>query len=789
MRIPNVITRALNIGGSESVRHERSQYLRENGFEVIDLGTADRAIDLVRHWKPDLILVSAEPGEDALLAVTRLKSDVGAARIPVLAIAETLSDEQEEASLFDAGIDTCLHNPTPFVLLAAGRAAIREAQAQFELRRALKSERLARHELTAAKRALVESETLYREMSESFTYGVWMSDPSGTPIFISDAFLALTETTFEQARAGIWRNRIIAEDLDSYSQTWRRSLQTGDPWECEYRVLGPDGEYHHILSRGRPILGSNNEVVAWAGINLDVNERRRHEEQIQKLAASEEMRRRQLEAILNSVTQSLVMFDLESQMIAMNPAGQALHGFTSQEMPIALETFKAAFEFQTSDGREISFEQSPLMRAARGQTSSDVELHLRRRDTGRFWITSCGAAPVADVSGRVRFAVCVIQDITEQKLAERALRQSEERFRALTQNIPNLVWIATTEGRTTYLSTQWQSYTGQTFEEAIDWGWLDAVHPDDAEHAARKWSEAVTTSRSYESLYRLRRHDGIFRWHIARGWVLQGSDGAPLHWVGTCTDIQDQKDIEEELRRANILLKRSNEDLQHFAFAISHDLQEPLRMVATFTQALSNRLEEKPASEVTDYVAYITEATNRMRQMISDLLSYSRITHIDDTAGSQYSDSQAALMWALNNIHRSIEESGASVSSSGLPPVGVDFGRLTQLFQNLISNCIKYRSEEPVEIRVTAEQEADMWRFCVADNGMGIDSAHHDRIFDVFKRLHGREIPGTGIGLALCRRIVERYGGRIWVDSSRGQGARFYFTFPRVDRSARTAGA
>jgi PAS domain S-box-containing protein len=783
----NGITRILNVGGAESLRHARSHDLRGSGYEVIDLATGDRAVDLARQLKPEVILLSAGPGENANSTLSRLKADTVTRKIPLLALTDALTTERDEALLYDSGAESCLRAPAPRVLVAAVRAAIRTAQMQTDLRHTLKVERISRHELAAAKRAIVESETLYREMSESFPYGVWMSDPSGTPIFVSDSFLALTETTIEQARAGDWRKRIASEDMDGYLETWRRSIQTGEPWEHEYRVLGPDGEYHHVLSRGRPILNQQSEVVAWAGINLDLNERKRQENQIQRLASSEEMRRRQLEAIINSVRQALVMFDLESQTIVMNPAGQQLYGFTAQEMPVAPDMLKAMLELRNSDGKEVPFEQSPLMLAARGSTVSDMELHVHRRDTNRFWIGSCGAAPVWDVSGCVRFAVNVIQDITEQKVAEKALRESEARFRILTQSIPNLVWTADAEGRTIYLSTQWLDYTGQTLEEACGWGWLNAVHPDDADRATRSWLEAVASMRSYESLYRLRRRDGEFRWHIVRGWASQNEAGETLQWIGTCTDIQEQKDDEDELRRANILLKRSNEDLQHFAFAISHDLQEPLRMVSKFTEILARRLEDKLTPDLADYVDYIKDNAGRMRQMISDLLTYSRITHEDDAPGRQSSESQAALMWALNNLQASIEDSGALVIGADLPAVEADFGRLTQLFQNLLSNCIKYRGEQQARIEVTAEREGEMWRFCVADNGIGIDPAHHDRIFGVFKRLHGREVPGTGIGLALCRRIVERYGGRIWVDSAKGKGARFYFTFPKAERHAALA--
>jgi PAS domain S-box-containing protein len=667
------------------------------------------------------------------------------------------------------------------------RAAIRTFQAQLELRSALKQERMLRHELSASRRPMVESESLYREMSESFPYGLWMTDQAGSLKFISDSFLALTECTIEQARAGEWRKRIAAEDLASYFESWSRSQRTGEPLEHEFRILGPDGEYHHVLTRGRPILSDKGDVLAWAGINLDLDERKRQEQHISRLALSEEMRRRQLEAILNSVTQALVMYDVMSGTVTMNRAGQLLHGFTPNDMPLSTDILKGTLRMSNPDLTEMRFEEWPLMAAAQGRTVSGVELHVHRIDTGQFWIGNCGAAPVVDASGEVRFAVSVLQDVTEQKLAEKALRQSEERFRVLTETIPNLVWTATPEGRAVYLSRQWLDYTGQTEKQAADGGWMAVVHPDDAEQAARRWAEAVSSGRNFEALHRLRRHDGEYRWHISRGLALLSDSGEVLRWFGTSTDIQDQKDVEGELRKMNDLLNRSNQDLQHFAFAISHDLQEPLRMVSSFTEILARRLEDRLTPDIADYVEYIKENTTRMRQMINDLLMYSRVTHEEETAIAQTAESQPALMWAIGNLTRAIEESGAVIVGTDLPAVAVDFGRVTQLFQNLLSNSIKYRSDKPVRIEVSATDAGDKWRFCVADNGIGIGAEYHERIFGVFKRLHGREVPGTGIGLALCRRIVERYGGQIWVESEPGQGSKFYFTFPKSERVAASA--
>jgi PAS domain S-box-containing protein len=781
------VTRILNIGGPEYLRHERSQVLRIDGFETVELATADRLVNVSRQLEPSLILLSAESGVDPVPIISRLKSESVTTILPIVVILDRTHLESEEIALLEAGVEFCLRDPSPALLLASARAALRTAQTQFELRRALKQERLSRHELSAAKRSAVESDSLHREMSESFPYGLWMSEPTGALMFISDSFLALTECSSEQARAGEWHKRIAADDAEAYAEVWNRSLRTGEPWEHEFRILGPDGEYHHVLGRGRPILSDKGDILAWAGIHLDVDERKRQEEHITRLASSEEMRRRQLEAILNSMTQALVMYDLKSGIITMNPAGQALYGFTPNDMPLSTDVLKSTHVLSNPEGQESSFEEWPLMMASRGRTVSGVVMNVMRRETGRSWIANCSAAPVLDSSGEVRFAVSVLQDVTEQKLAERALRASEERFRVLSETIPNLVWTATPEGRAVYLSRQWLEYTGQKAEDASGWDWMTALHPEDREATAKRWVEAVSSGRTYDAMYRLQRYDGEFRWHISRGFALVSDTGAPLQWIGTSTDIQEQKDIEEELRKTNELFKRSNEDLQHFAFAISHDLQEPLRMVSGFAEILARRLGQQLTPDVAEYVDYITDNTSRMKQMISDLLTYSRVTHDDGADTSQCAESQPALEWAIGNLTKAIEESGAVIVGPGLPAVAVDFGRVTQLFQNLLSNSIKYRSDRPVRIEITAEDDGGKWKFCVADNGIGIGPEYHERIFGVFKRLHGREVAGTGIGLALCRRIVERYGGRIWVESNAGEGSRFYFTFPKAEQAAAAA--
>jgi light-regulated signal transduction histidine kinase (bacteriophytochrome) len=234
----------------------------------------------------------------------------------------------------------------------------------------------------------------------------------------------------------------------------------------------------------------------------------------------------------------------------------------------------------------------------------------------------------------------------------------------------------------------------------------------------------------------------------------------------------------QALQRKSSELARSNEELERFAYVASHDLQEPLRMVASYTQLLARRYRGRLDSEADEFIAFAVDGATRMQNLIRDLLSYSRIT----TQGRslQPVDARLACTTALQNLQRSIEESGASVSVGTLPTVRADATQLTQLFQNLIGNALKYCRQRVPQIHVDAQISGKVWLFAVQDNGIGIEEQYFERIFQMFQRLHTREeYPGTGIGLAICRRIVERHGGKIWVESQPGQGSTFRFAIPQ----------
>lgn len=264
-------------------------------------------------------------------------------------------------------------------------------------------------------------------------------------------------------------------------------------------------------------------------------------------------------------------------------------------------------------------------------------------------------------------------------------------------------------------------------------------------------------------------------------------DGRPWQYMAIRFEITDRKRVEEELKAKQVELEaraealaRSNADLEQFAYVASHDLQEPLRMVSSFTQLLARRYKGRLDEDADEFIRYASQGAETMQAMIRDLLAYARLSASAPSPRPVALDT--ALDAALANLRAALEEVKPELRREALPTVLGEPGQLTQLFQNLLGNALKFRvPHRPPEISIGARREGDCWHCWVQDNGIGLDARHAEQIFTIFQRLHGREeFPGSGIGLAFCKRIVERHGGRIWVESTRGLGATFHFTLPVV---------
>jgi PAS domain S-box-containing protein len=367
-----------------------------------------------------------------------------------------------------------------------------------------------------------------------------------------------------------------------------------------------------------------------------------------------------------------------------------------------------------------------------------------------------------------------------------ALREAEEgraRFHFMAESMPQKIFTAKPNGDVDYLNKQWFEFTGLSFDETKDWGWTQFIHPDDVEENVRVWRHSVETGEPFDFEHRFRRADGKYRWHLSRARAMRDGQGSISMWIGSNTEIHEQKEKEEELRRAN-------DDLQQFAYSASHDLQEPIRNVAVFSELVAMRYRDVLDADGQQYLGFLIEGGRRLARLISELLEYTRAGVIETEVTAV--DSKAVLQQSLASLAEALRESGAAVTYDALPEVFIGEAHLHQVFQNLIANALKYRAEEPPRIHVSAASvfaaRGVLCCFSVQDNGIGIDPRYKEKIFGVFKRLHhDQRYGGTGIGLAICQRVVERYGGRIWVESEPGKGATFYFTVPQHAQSIRSA--
>ncbi len=308
---------------------------------------------------------------------------------------------------------------------------------------------------------------------------------------------------------------------------------------------------------------------------------------------------------------------------------------------------------------------------------------------------------------------------------------------------------------------------------------LHLVHPDDRDHMKVVVAETLEQDSPYDTEYQVLWPDGTVRVLAARGKVVfRDAAGKPVRMTGVCWDITDERRAEEQLRTLLAELERSNKELEQFAYVASHDLQEPLRMVSSYTQLLELEYRDKLGDEAREYIGYAVDGARRMQRLINDLLEFSRV----GTRGTRLEpvDTNVVLGTVRANLSIAIEDASAMVTNEELPTVMADATQLGQLLQNLIANAIKFRGAQPPRVFVGACERGGEWVFTVRDNGIGIEPQYFDRIFAIFQRLHvAADYPGTGIGLAVCKRIAERHGGRIWVESDPGNGAAFSFSIPK----------
>ncbi|NLX03833.1 MAG: PAS domain S-box protein [Phycisphaerae bacterium] len=396
-------------------------------------------------------------------------------------------------------------------------------------------------------------------------------------------------------------------------------------------------------------------------------------------------------------------------------------------------------------------------------------------DKARYWRVKF--APVFADTGELAGGTAIMEDATAAKQAQEDLEASEQRFRLLFDRGPDPYVLADSEGRLVDVNRAVVDMSGYPREELVGrlFHELDVLPAPQAQQARRLLGVTRDRTAAETREFTIQRRDGRRRIIEANAFPV-ALDGQTLYLV-TARDVTERRQTEQALRRRTEELARSNAELQKFAYVASHDLQEPLRTITSFVQLLEIRYKEKLGPEADQYIQLVVDSALRLQRLIRDLLDFSRV----HTRGKPFLPTAAGpvLKRAVENLEERIRDAGARITADELPVVVCDEAQLLQLFQHLIDNAIKFRGERPPAIHIWARRQENQWLFCVRDNGIGIPAEYADRVFVIFQRLHTRQdYPGTGIGLAICKKIIERHHGRIWFESVPGQETTFCFTVP-----------
>ncbi|MBV9405798.1 MAG: PAS domain S-box protein [Acidobacteriaceae bacterium] len=599
----------------------------------------------------------------------------------------------------------------------------------------------------------------FQDMMEALPVAIYMTDPEGKLTYCNPAAVKLSGRTPEIG-------------TDQWCVTWRLFRPDGTPLpneECpmalalkgieapsltECLAERPDGTRFWFTPFPTVLRDKEGRIIGAINVLMDVTERM-HADRAALL----------LGAIVSSSDDAIVSKDLNGVITSWNTSAQRLFGYTAKE---AIGQTVASLIIPEDRQEE---EPNILSRLRRGERVDHFET-VRRRKDGSLIDISLTISPVKNAQGTVIGASKIARDISESKRIRLALEQSEARFRQLADTMPQIVWTARPDGTLDYYNQRWFQFTGFTPARLEEANWERVLHPDDLVPSCEAWREAVASGEPYNMEYRfLDRSENRWRWFMGRALPVRDAAGNIVKWFGTSTDIDEQKRVQDELRRAN-------EDLEQFAFSASHDLQEPLRSIKIYSELLVRRHAAKLDDEALKFMRYMRNGATRMETLVRDLLAYTQVARLQEP--TEIVDANEPLKIALANLAGAIAESGAEISIGPLPLLSVNATHIQQLFQNLIGNAIKYRSpEQPPLVSVSAARQGEYWLFAVSDNGIGIDPEYKENIFGLFKRLHNSdEYSGTGIGLAICQRIVDRYHGRIWVESEPGKGSTFLFTLP-----------
>jgi PAS domain S-box-containing protein len=613
----------------------------------------------------------------------------------------------------------------------------------------------AEEELRVSRRQAEFLGNILEHSSQPFGVGY----PDGRLGLVNSAFEQLTGYTGEELRLMDWAATLTPPEWRQLEhEKLDELLHTGQPVRYEKEYIRRDGSRVPIELLVHLKTDSTGNPEYFYSFLTDITKRKQIESELKRMASL--LKETQYLARvggweLNVVENTLYWTDETYRIHETSPAEYTPTVETAIAFyaPASVPIIKAAVQEAIEKGKEFSLK---------------LELITAK---GRFiWVEAAGSIMLEN--GRIVRIFGAFQDITERKLAEDALLESEERFRTMANSLPQLAWIAKPDGYIFWYNDRWYDYTGTTPQQMEGWGWQRVHDPLVLPKVLEQWKVSIDTGNPFDMEFPLLGADGRFRRFLTRVVPMKNSEGCVALWFGTNTDITEIIEADEKRKEAY-------KELQGFTYTVSHDLRAPLRHLASFAEMLKKRLGDQLDEKALHYMDVISGEAKRMGVLVDDLLEFTSMKRIDIQRVKV--NLNALIVEAIQDLRDEVKEREIRWELDEMPEVYGDQSMLKLALVNLISNAVKFtQTRRPAEIKIECKEDRDKVICSIKDNGVGFDMKYVDKLFNVFQRLHHRdEFEGTGIGLANVRRIISRHGGSTWAEGAMGQGATFYFTLPK----------
>jgi PAS domain S-box-containing protein len=643
-----------------------------------------------------------------------------------------------------------------------------------------------------------DERTRLRVVLESLPVGVGITDENGKVLQLNEMVhsiwggIAPKPEKIEQYNLYRAFKPDTGEEISPDEWGAAKALKTGESTVREVLdIMRFDGSKGTILHSSVPIKDSSGKTIGAVGVVDDITEIKKLQEELRQTKSK-------LEAITQQMPVAVRVVDRDGKWIYANEEAATLFHAPTGNWPDGLGI---NWKFLYTDGNPYAPSDHPSMRSIRyGEIVRSEEMILMRGDGSKVSI-STNSAPIRDSDGNITAAVVTHFDITKRVRAERDVArllgelqkhsiELERARKSLETTIDKMpIGVAIAESPSGRIVIGNAALEGIFRRSSLPSGVLDdyqaweAYQPDGMPLEYRQFPLARALIFGEEvkgEEIHIIRGDGTRGIVLASAAPVRNPQGNIDVAVMIMVDVTEQKEMEKVHGEQSEELARSNAELQQFAYIASHDLQEPLRMITGFLQLLEKRHKGELSPEAQEYIDYSVKGAKRMQELINDLLFYTRVGR--QQGRMKPTDMNSALVRALENLSQTIKETNATITSHHLPTVLAERTQMMQVFQNLIGNALKFRGEEPPIINIDAERVGTEWVFSIEDNGIGIDPQYHLKIFQIFQRLHSQEdYPGTGMGLPITKRIVERHNGRLWVESELGKGCKFLFALPAMD--------